>query len=407
MSSGDRANAIRREADRGGVPLSPEADADLADSRYRRVVRKTAAIAVSDVALAVGLFVVKLVTLAAGVQESAGPISYVVLPLWTLPLAWRRVRPAHVAVAVAAASLLELSIGGYRDSIVELACFVIVPYSLAAHHRSTRELLVGLAAFVPAGIVSALAQGGGAVANVAAATFLLAGALLAGLWVRQLRLRAEMLERLGEDRVRAAIAEERARIARDLHDEIAHAMSVIAVQADAAEGALAHDPRLVRTPLVAIRDTARVALADMRRVLGALGGGDAAPDDASEPGLARLGRLVEAARAGGLTVELSVEGEPRPLPAPLDVAAYRVVQEALTNVRKHSGARRVDVTVRYRDDTIHVEVVDDGDGSGPGVGGGSGKGLAGVRERVAVLGGHVVAGPDSRGFALRAVLPLT
>jgi signal transduction histidine kinase len=355
--------------------------------------------------LAVGLFVIKLVTLVAGVQESAGPISYLVLPLWTLPLAWRRVRPAHVAIAVAAAALLEVSIGGYRDSLVELACFVIVPYSLAAYHRSTRELLIGLAAFVPAGMLSALAQSGGAVANVAAAIFLLAGAVLAGLWIRQLRLRAEMLERLGDDRVLAAVAEERARIARDLHDEIAHAMSVIAVQADAAEGALAHDPQLVRSPLVAIRDTARVALADMRRVLGALGGGDAASDDASEPGLAQLGRLVEAARAGGLSVELSVEGEQRRLPAPLDVAAYRVVQEALTNVRKHSGARRVEVIVRYHDEAVHVEVVDDGDGSGPG--GGSGKGLAGVQERVAVLGGHVLAGPDDRGFALRAVLPLT
>jgi signal transduction histidine kinase len=379
-------------------------DADMGGWRYLRIVRKLGAITVSDVALAVGLFCVKFVTLVGGVQDNAGAISYVLLPLWTLPLAWRRVRPAHVAVAVAAAALLELAIAGYQDSIVELACYVIVPYSLAAYHTSARELFAGLAAFVPAGIASALAQSGGAVANVAAAIFLLVGAILAGLWVRQLRLRADMLERLSEDRVRTAVAEERARIARDLHDEVAHAMSIIAVQADAAEGALAHDSRLVRTPLVAIRDTARVALADMRRVLGALGGGDVTPDEASEPGLARLGSLVETARAGGLAVELSVEGEPKPLPAPLDVAAYRVVQEALTNVRKHSGAQRADVIVRYRDDAIHVEVVDDGDGSG--TGGGSGKGLAGVRERVGILGGHVVAGPGPRGFALRVVLPL-
>ncbi len=366
-------------------------------------MRKIAGLPAADVALAVGLFVIKLATLVGGIQESAGPISYVLLPLWTLSLAWRRVHPAAVAIAVAAAALLEVAIGGYRDSIVALACFVIVPYSLAAHHRTTRELVIGFAAFVPAGIISALVQSGGVVANVVAATFLLTGAVLAGLWVRQLRLRAEMLERLGEDRVHAAVAEERARIARDLHDEVAHAMSVIAVQAEAADGALAHDPELVRKPLVAIRDTARVALGDMRRVLGALGGGDAA-DDAPQPSLTRLDSLVETARAGGLSVQLSVDGEPRRLPAPLDVAAYRVVQEALTNVRKHSGARRVDVIVRYREEAVHVEVVDDGDGSGPG--GGSGKGLAGVHERVAVLGGHVVAGPGPRGFALRAVLPL-
>jgi signal transduction histidine kinase len=366
-------------------------------------VRRLGATTATDIALAAGLFAVKLVTLVAGIQESAGPVSYVVLPLWTLPLAWRRTRPAAVAVAVAAAALLEMAIGGYRDSIVALACFVIVPYSLGAHHRRTPELLAGLAAFVPAGIVSALVQSGGTVANLAAAVFLLTGALLAGLWVRQLRLRSEMLERLGEDRVRAAVAEERARIARDLHDEVAHAMSVIAVQADAADGALRHDPELVRTPLIAIRDTARAALTDMRRVLGALGG-DAAPDDASAPGLARLDSLLRAAEASGLAVESSVEGEPRRLPAPLDVAAYRVVQEALTNVRKHSGARRVQVIVRYREEAVHVDVIDDGDGSGPG--GGSGKGLAGVRERVALLGGHVLAGPDPHGFALRAVLPL-
>jgi signal transduction histidine kinase len=364
-------------------------------------MRKLGGIPVTDAALAVALFAVKLVTLVAGIQESAGWISYVVLPLWTLPLAWRRVRPAHVAAAVAAAAVLEVAIGGYRDSIVALAAYVIVPYSLAAHHRSTRELLAGLAVFVPVGLASALLQSGGALANLAAAAFLLAGAVLAGLWVRQLRLRSEMLERLGEDRVHAAVAEERARIARDLHDEVAHAMSVIAVQADAADGVLAQDPSLVRAPLVAIRDTARDALADMRRVLGALAGGD----EPSEPGLARLDSLVAAARAGGLTVELSVDGEPRRLPAPLDVAAYRVIQEALTNVRKHSGARRAEVIVRYREDAVHVEVVDDGDGSGPG--GGSGKGLAGVRERVTVLGGHVVAGPRTGGFVLRAVLPLT
>ena len=128
-------------------------------------MRKFGAIAAADVALAVGLFGIKLVTLLAGIQESAGPISYIVAPLWTLPLAWRRTRPGWVALAVATAALLEVTIGGYRDSVVELACFVIVPYSLAAHRRSTQELLAGLAVFVPVGIHSAVAQGGGAAAR--------------------------------------------------------------------------------------------------------------------------------------------------------------------------------------------------------------------------------------------------
>ena len=234
--------------------------------------------------------------------------------------------------------------------------------------------------------------------------------MLAGLWVRQLRLRAETLRQLAaqsererEERARTAVAEERSRIARELHDEVAHAMSVIAVQADAAEGALTRDPALVRQPLVAIRDTARGALADMRRVLGALHGDEAA-DLAPGPGLARVGALIEQARAAGLRVDLRVDGEPVPLPPAVDLAAYRVLQEGLTNARKHAAASRVEVVLRYRADQIAVEVSDDGDGSGPG--GGSGRGLAGVRERVALLGGEFVAGPRTRGFALRVTLPV-
>jgi signal transduction histidine kinase len=188
-----------------------------------------------------------------------------------------------------------------------------------------------------------------------------------------------------------------------LHDEVAHAMSVIAVQADAAEGALAHDPALVERPLVAIRETARSALADMRRVLGALRGDEHA-ELAPEPGLARAGALLEQARSSGLEVELRIEGEPVPLRPALDLAAYRVLQEGLTNVRKHAAARRVEVVLRYGRDAIGVEVSDDGNGSGGG-GSGTGRGLAGIRERVTLLGGEFVAGPRAHGFALRVTLP--
>ena len=180
-------------------------------------------------------------------------------------------------------------------------------------------------------------------------------------------------------------------------------MSVIAVQADAAEGALARDPALVERPLLAIRETAREALADMRRVLGALRAGDAA-ELAPEPGLARLRSLVEQTRATGLDVDVRIEGAPVPLPPSLDLAAYRVLQEGLTNVRKHAAARRVEVVVRYGRDSVGVEVTDDG--AGGGAGGGAGRGLAGIRERVALLGGEFVAAPRSDGFALSVTLPL-
>jgi signal transduction histidine kinase len=141
----------------------------------------------------------------------------------------------------------------------------------------------------------------------------------------------------------------------------------------------------------------------MRRVVGALRDDEKA-ELAPGPGLARVAKLVEDSRTGGLDVQLRVEGEPRPLPPALDLAAYRVLQEGLTNVRKHAAAKRVEVVIRYSADAVDVEVSDDGDGSG--TGGGSGRGLAGLRERVALLGGSFVAGPRARGFSVRVSLPL-
>ncbi len=368
-----------------------------------------------DVALAVGLLAVKLAAMATGVQPGGGVASWVLAPLWTLPLAWRRREPLVVALVVAAASAVEVALVGSYDSVVFLAVFLLIPYSLAAHERSPARMVAGLAALFASGGVSQAAQPSPGSTRAWSSTIagdlaLIVVPFLVGLALRQQRLRADAMEQLAvqlererEERARAAVAEERTRIARELHDEIAHAMSVIAVQADAAEGALARDPALVERPLLAIRETARTALADMRRVLGGLRSGEQARL-APEPGLARLGGLLEQTRATGLEVSLRVEGEPVPLPPSLDLAAYRVLQEGLTNVRKHAAARRVDVVVRYGCDTVGVEVSDDGDGAG--VGGGSGRGLAGIRERVALLGGEFVAGPRTQGFALRVTLPL-
>jgi len=368
-----------------------------------------------DVVLALTLLVVKVVTLATGLQAGSLPLAYLTAPLWTLPLAWRSRYPFTVAAVVAGTAVSEVAIGGYHNSVVALAAFILVPYSLAAHSAGKRPMLAGLAAVVTAAAVSQAAQSTPHAAGTLASTIAGDAALIfvpffAGLAMRQQRLRAQTLERLTEqlarereERARTAVAEERTRIARELHDEIAHAMSVIAVQADAAEGALAKDPALVQRPLIAIRQTAREALADMRRVLGGLRGDERA-ELAPEPGLARLGALLEQTRAAGLAVELRVEGEPAPLPPPLDLTAYRILQEGLTNVRKHAAAHRVEVVIRYRRDAIGVEVSDDGDGAGASAG--SGRGLAGIRERVALLGGEFVAGPRARGFALRVTLPL-
>jgi signal transduction histidine kinase len=364
----------------------------------------------ADVLLAAGLFAVKLATLAAGVQP--GPAAmYAFLPFWTLPFAWRRRHPLAVAAVISATGVVEYSVAGYHDSVVSLLAYVLVPYGIGAYAVGVRGILLGIAIDAAGGLYVGIAHGPRTFWNVVSLVFVLLAPLLAGLWVRQLRLRtatleqlARQLEREREERARSAVAEERARIARELHDEVAHAMSVIAVQADAAEGALASDPALVERPLIAIRETARAALADMRRVLGGLRGGEEA-ELAPGPGLERIGVLVEQARADGLDVDLRIEGEPAPLPQSLDLAAYRVLQEGLTNVRKHAAARQVEIVVRYAPDTVAVEVVDDGDGTGAGEG--TGRGIPGLRERVTLLGGELVAGPRSRGFALRATLPLT
>ena len=364
----------------------------------------------NDAALAVGLLALRLLTLIAGWQESGGIVSYIAAPFWMLPLAWRSRFPLAVAITVATADLVDIAVGGYHDSVPELLALILAQYSLGSHAKDGRRLLAGVAALLGVSVWTWLGPQHEHSWSLLGDAALAVSPVFAGLWVRQQRLRAQALEELAEqlkrereERARSAAAEERSRIARELHDEVAHAMSVIAVQADAAEGALEHDPALVRRPLLAIRETAREALADMRRVVGALRDDDRA-GLAPEPGLARATKLVEDTRTAGLDVELRVEGEPTPLPPALDLAAYRVLQEGLTNVRKHAAAKRVEVIVRYSSYAVDVEVSDDGDGSG--TEGGSGRGLAGLRERVALLGGSFVAGPRAHGFALRVSLPL-
>jgi signal transduction histidine kinase len=363
----------------------------------------------ADSLIAVALLAIRFITLGTGLQAGGGWTSYLLGPFWMVPLAWRSRSPLVVAAAVAAADLADVAVNGYHDSVPELLALLLVQYSLGAHAASTRRLVTGEVLVLGVSLWSWLGpqheHSWSLLGDVAIALV----PMVAGLYVRQQRLRSAALERLAaqlarerEERARTAVAEERSRIARELHDEVAHAMSVIAVQADAAEGALARDPALVQKPLVAIRETARAALADMRSVLGALRDDEQA-ERAPGPGLARAPDLLEQARASGLRVGFRVEGTPSPLPPTLDLAAYRVLQEALTNVRKHAGAGHVDVLLRYDDDALRLHVDDDGDGSGNG--GGTGRGLAGIRERVTLLGGQFSAGPRERGFSLHVRIP--
>jgi signal transduction histidine kinase len=219
------------------------------------------------------------------------------------------------------------------------------------------------------------------------------------------RARAARAEHEREARASAAVTEERARIARELHDVVGHSVSVMTVQASAVRRLLRPDQVREREALLVVERTGREALAEMRRMVGVLRRPEEAPALAPQPSLEHLERLVEQAREAGLPVELQVEGEPVELPAGLDLTAYRLVQEGLTNALKHARAERAQVIVRYSDGEIELIVSDDG--AGPGDTAGGGHGLVGMRERVSVYGGELEAGPRPEGgFRLRAKLPL-
>jgi signal transduction histidine kinase len=237
-------------------------------------------------------------------------------------------------------------------------------------------------------------------------------ALAAGLYVytrhayvEGLEDRAARAERERELLAAQAVADERVRIARELHDVVAHNVSLMVVQAQAV-GAVADDDAQ-RGALDQIAALGRQGLAEMHRMLGVLRAGEDDPEAelAPQPGVADVERLVEHARGAGLDVRLSVEGEPRSLPPGVDLSAYRIVQEALTNVVRHAGHASAAVTISYKPGGLELTVVDDG--RGPSSNGNGGHGLVGMRERVALFGGELVAGrgPDGHGYAVRALLP--
>jgi len=216
--------------------------------------------------------------------------------------------------------------------------------------------------------------------------------------------RALRAERERTTAARIAVAEERARIARELHDIVAHAVSVMVLQVGAVRHSLPEELSADRDALTDVEQAGRSALAEMRRLLGAMHDGEDA-DLAPQPGLDSLDALVERVGRAGLPVRLQVEGDAVPLPRGVDLSAYRIVQEGLTNSLKHANASRADVTVRYGPDVVQLEVRDDGVGTG--ATDGLGHGLVGVRERVKIYGGEMNAGTAPEGgFVLTARLPV-
>jgi signal transduction histidine kinase len=223
---------------------------------------------------------------------------------------------------------------------------------------------------------------------------------------RELRLRVEAAERDRALATERATAEERSRIARELHDVVAHSVSVMVVQASGVRRLLKPDQEREREALVSVEQIGRQALTEMRRMLGVMRTGEDQPAAlAPQPGLQHLDRLIAQVEEAGLPVTLHIEGERPDLSPGVDLSAYRIVQEGLTNALKHAKGAHADVVIRYIDGLVQLEITDDGVGSPNGTPGGHG--LVGMRERVAVYGGTLEAGPrEGGGFVLRAVLPM-
>ncbi|MET9777460.1 sensor histidine kinase [Streptomyces sp. NPDC006367] len=311
-----------------------------------------------------------------------------------------RRHPVPTAAFVLAATIAYYLVSAYDGPLV--VAFVVALYMVAAEGRLRAAIVLAALGLLLTGTGTLL--GNHDVNGIA--LFMMTGWLVGVIalgWVRDNRL---ALSREAEQR---AASEERLRIARELHDVVGHHLSLINVQSAAALRRLRKDPESgperAQEALAAVKDASREALRELRATLGVLRQADEPAPTAPTAGLDRLGELVASARLAGLDVRVSVGGGRRPLPAEVDLAAYRIVQESLTNVTRHAHATAVAVRIEHGTRHVTVEVTDDGRGPSP-VSGGSGSGIAGMRERARALGGHLTTGPAADGgFTVRATLP--
>jgi signal transduction histidine kinase len=374
--------------------------------------RRSAGFPRGDLILAAVLGAVAAASVLTG-NPDEGPVA-LTLPVAVVTcaaVAWRTRAPVVSVAFIVAAGTVQTIAAAAPGSLWSLVVYVIVMYSLAAHSRE------GVAAIAGVGFVAALflqerIDNG---PDYLFIVLLFGGTWLLGRASRLWRTRVSHAEQHQRDLARLAVAEERVRIARELHDSVAHSLSVIAVQSDAAEAALAHDPDRAREPLRAINASARGSLHEIRDMLHLLRTADVNTVDVRTvdgehelrpaPGLGALDTLLATARQSGLAIETDL-GDLGDLPAVVDLAAYRIVQEALTNVRKHAGSVSVTLVIRRSGGSVELEVA-----NSPGVPTirpvGSGLGLLGIRERVALLGGTLQTGTTGGGgFRLAVCLPL-
>lgn len=366
--------------------------------------------AVVAIAMAAGIVVGGLLVARAGEQRPLDPLGVALLAAVCLPLAWRRVWPVPVAVAVSLACVAYYALlfpGIFATAPVLLAVYTVVGLG----HR-LEGIVVSVGFVVVFYLVIAVTRNDFGVHDGVLwnAGFLIAvaviGQMVAGhrAYLRVVEQRAIEAERTREEAALRRASEERLWIAQELHDTLTHTISVITVQAGVAAHLADRDPERLRPALTAIKEAGQEAMRELRATLGVLrqAGAD------GEPGVDRLPRLVARAEAAGLPVTFEVRGEPRPLPPSADRAAYRIAQEALTNVLRHAGAATVTVLCHYRRDTLTLRVQDDGAAGGAGTARPRhGMGLIGMRERAVAVGGKLTAGPGPEGgFLVVAELPV-
>jgi signal transduction histidine kinase len=366
-----------------------------------------------DAALALLFAITALLEVWAGGMPGSAAAKLTLALLTTVPLAWRSVAPVAVVVATTGGYALAVALGVPADEpLVPLLAPLVAVYSLGAHGSVPGIVAGGGAALVAYSVADAGGTGGDASDLVVAAAMVL-GALAVGRAVRELgfetdllEARTSQLERERDEKAQAAVAEERARIARELHDVIGHSISVMGVQAGAVRRLLAPEQGREREALLAVERIGRDAVEEMQRLLGFLrsDGERITPGAPLTP--QRVEELVAEMRRAGLEVDLHVDGELDDLSAGRALAAFRILQEALTNVLRHAPGARVSASLRHTPAELWIEVADDG-GARPGTRtGGGGHGLVGMRERVALYGGTLEAGPRAdRGFMVIARIP--
>ena len=367
------------------------------------------------VALALALALAQVVEAALSHDPGALAVTLAFAVLSPVPLAFAWRAPLASLLAVDLLFLLDALLGGRLLNASQAAVFLcVVGIFLVGLRASTRDLVVGAVAAVGVLTATSVLEGvsGDMASGVAWVAIVPVGIPALAGWVlrsrnalnRRLDEQAREIESNRAEREAAAVLGERTRIARELHDVVAHDVSVMLVQAAAAKRTVPADPERARAAIAAVEETGREALGELRRLLGVLRRGDEELALAPQPSLERIGALVQRMRAAGLPVELEVAGDPVHLPPGVDAAAFRIVQEALVNVVRHAAATRAIVRVDYEPRAIELVVSDDGAGDDPIR---DGRGLVNLRERVALYGGELRAGRRRpRGFELRARLPV-